>query len=193
MKNVTPPAELALIESESGGEPPKRLKAIAKSIKAEWGKGIEAQFAIGHLLVEANALMPATQDFGKWLDAQEFGFSRQTAGRLRDGAEREPEVRAFIADRSRMLGRDVGLVTAVALLNATPDDRQPKERVKAMQELVGPEPETSGFVKFREAALNLNVSQLATEELVEFAGLVKDLAGMYSEERRLRQARTREV
>jgi len=58
-----------------------------------------------------------------------------------------------------------------------------------MQDLVGPEKETSAFVKFVKAVENLDVSQLPDEELVEFASIVKTLAAAYNSERTARAER----
>ena len=100
--------------------PVPTLDRIAVDIKSAWDRGVEAQFEVGRLLVLARAEFPDTQGFGSWMQAQEFPFGRRTAGYLREAAEREPEVRAFIADRQLSAGRDIGPVTAMKYMNATP-------------------------------------------------------------------------
>jgi hypothetical protein len=112
----------------------ERLDVIATDIKAEYGKGIDAQFAIGRLLNEAAELFPvhgggvvggsrggSHSPFGDWFRAQGFGFNLVTAWRLREAAKREPEVRAFISSRSAVNGsKEVGVTTAITELNAKP-------------------------------------------------------------------------
>lgn len=166
--------------------PEERLADIPPEVQSEWGRGIDSQFLIGHLLLEARSLLPATQDFGKWLAAQNFPFSRPTAHRLAEAAEREPEVRAFIADRSSMNGRDVGTVTAIALLNAKPVDESTK-RVKDLMQEAESEWEAEGctpaFATFKKAVAGLDISQLPTAELVELAGIIQGLVLQYNDQK----------
>ncbi len=165
---------------------------LKNDIRKEFGKGIDAQFAIGNLLIEAHVLMPDDRVYGRWVAEQNFPFRKGTAFLLQRGAEREDEVRAFIAARVQENERDIGVPYAMQLLDKPADDRQPKDRVKALQDLLGDEPETSTFVKFRAAAEALDVSQLATEELVELAGIIQSLVGAYNVEKAARKARVSE-
>lgn len=202
IKNVTPPEELALVKTEPLSDE-AALVSIADDIRAEFGKGIDAQFRIGHLLSEAAArLDPSARysegpgkvgkgsPFGDWFRAQNFPFSDVTAWRLRKGAEREEEVRAFISQVSSVQpGRDLGVTTAMALIDKPADDRQPREAVKALQELVGPDKETSAFTKFVAAVEALDLSQLPDDELIAVANYVKALAVTYNAERAARAER----
>jgi hypothetical protein len=194
-KNVTPGADTALVATESTTVSNVSLKRIANGIRKEWGRGIDAQFAIGRLLGQARAAFPADKEYGHWLKEQAFPFTYQTAWNLRMGAEREDEVRAYIAlNASGEQSRDIGVTTAIKELTAkstaSDDDRQPADRVKAVQDLVGPEKESSAFVKFEKAAAALDLTQLADEELVAIAGIVKDLAAAYNAERKVRAERS---
>lgn len=187
VKNVTPGAEsaVAVIEPATPANP-KRLVTIASTIRKEFGKGIDAQFAIGHLLREARAMFPADRDFGNWVREQSFPFTNQTAWNLRMAAEREPEVREYIDGLKAVGDRNIGVTTAFTELNR---DKQPADRVKAVQELLGPEKDTTAFVKFRNAAAALDVTQLPDDELIELAGIVKTIAAEYNAEREARAER----
>ena len=176
--------------------PEGRLGDIVEDIKAEWGKGIESQFVIGHMLIEARSLMPSDPEFGKWLAVQSFPFSRQTAHRLRQAAEREPEVRAFIASRSEQSGKDISPTWAIQSLNvrAANEDKVDPSSVKRVQQLfkdaeaeAQAEACTPAFATFKGAWAGLDLAQLPTEELVEFAGIVKEQVAAYNAEK-LRRA-----
>lgn len=185
----------AIVVSEGGEsaltpkQTEKKLGTIASAIRKEFGKGLDAQFAIGNLLITARELIPSDKLFGQWVEAQDFGFSRRTAGYLREAAEREDEVREFIATRHEHAGQDIGPSWAVQLLNKGDDDRQPAERVKAVQELLGDEPVSAAdkaFERFQSAANALDVSQLTEDELVALAGIIKSLAAAYTSEKERR-------
>lgn len=116
------------------------LDRIADDIRAEWGKGIESQFAIGRLLNEAAAFLassayPPVGEYGRrgdeaysrWRAEQQFQFGRGTAHLLRVGAQNEDKVRAFIEGRVQGHERDLGVPWAVQLLTAkTPAERAAK-------------------------------------------------------------------
>jgi ParB family chromosome partitioning protein len=53
--------------------------------------------ATGRLLLEAKRLLPSKPQYGRWFEAQRFGFSTEWGRRFRLAAEREAEVRAAIA------------------------------------------------------------------------------------------------
>lgn len=171
----------------------KALSAIAKKVATQFGKGLDTQFAIGHLLNEARALLPGDTEFGKWVAEQSFGFSRPTAHRLQQAALREPEVREFIAARSAQSeGKsDISPTWAVQLMDKQADEegRVPKEVQKRVQALFEEEPEPqSGFGAFRAAAEALNLQTLTVDELGEFASLIQTLVAGYGEERKRRSA-----
>lgn len=107
----------ALATAETRAE--DRLVVIAEGIRSEYGKGIEAQFAIGRLLVEARELFRADQEFGAWFNAQNFPFVRSVGYNLRVGALREAEVRALLASRATT-DKEVGVTTIVKRMLAKP-------------------------------------------------------------------------
>jgi hypothetical protein len=164
---------------------PATLVSIAEQIKAEWGKGTDAQFAIGRLLVEARGQFPADELFGKWFAAQDFGFSRQVAWRLRAAAEREAEVRAFIAARTdsyKSRTKDLTVHTAITLMNAKP---------KPTAALVGPTADTDqDYAALRNAHNRILVviegeptgnkfKTMHAEDLRKSALLLRDLLDAY--------------
>lgn len=195
MKNVTPKAALALIET-----PESRLDEIAAAIMSSWSRGIDEEFAIGHLLREAADLFPpmsrskdeggkqAGSPFGDWVRSQGFPFTMKTAYRLRTAAEREPEVRAFIEEHKANSGRDLGVNTAITRLL---DDRVPADRVAAVQELVGIETDPPIYTSFVDASSRFvaGISQLPDDALASSAKVIQSLATAYSDERSRRQAR----
>lgn len=181
------PEETAVVVAEPI-VPVKALNAIAKKVKAEFGKGIDAQFAIGRLLNEARALLPSDPEFGKWVAEQNFGFSQPTAIRYRQAAEREPEVRAFIATHSAQNGKasDISPTWAVQLMNKNAEQagRLSPAVQKRVQSLFADEVEpTNGFPAFKAAAESLDLQVLTLDELVEFAGILQVLAASYKDEK----------
>lgn len=158
--------------------PETRLEVISGDIKDEWGKGIEAQFAIGRLLSEARSLMPGVENdiaFGEWFKSQDFPFSQQQARRLRYGAEHEAEVRAFIAATTSTRGPDMSVPTAVEYM---------KRRAKIVAQLAEGtyvEPTTSAYGAFEKAAKDLwdAMPQLPNDELAGVAQLVGSLVDRY--------------
>jgi hypothetical protein len=172
----------------------KALKAIAKKVKAQFDKGIDAQFAIGHLLNEARTLIPGDAQFGRWLSEQEFGFSRPTAHRLAEAATREPEVREFIAARSTLNGgKDIGVPTAIMYLNAGPTDEGMEELQatgKRVRDLIAEDNDEpmSAYPAFKAALEALNLQVLTVEELTDLAGDIQSLAVAYKAEKTRRSA-----
>lgn len=132
------PMEAATAKRMLEATPEGNLDRIAADIKAEWGKGIESQFAIGRKLMEARAEFDrpgkatgigkesADALFGQWFRAQEFPFGRQTAWELRVAAEKEDEVRAFLtavaSSDTRKREGDISIATAIKMMRspATP-------------------------------------------------------------------------
>lgn len=173
----------------------KRLATIATAIRKEVGKGNDAMFAIGRLLVEARGLMPSDKEFGKWVEAEGFGISQPQAYMLRQAAEREDEVRAFIADRSAASGgRDINPVSAIKLLNARPkDDDGPSSEERAagkrVRELLADVPApVNGFLTWQAATEQLDLTTLTVEELGQFGLILKALVEGYQAERKRRTA-----
>jgi len=79
------------------------LDAIADQVRsaqarfaAAGAEVIEASFQIGRCLQLARAMLPSNQEYGEWLQAQSFGFSRQWANVLQSAAADEPEVRLAV-------------------------------------------------------------------------------------------------
>lgn len=189
------PEEAAVAKAmlaKTANTPEERLEVIADEVRDEWGRGIDTQFRVGHLLIEAKAIMPATQDFGAWLDVQDFPFGRKTAGTLREAAGREPEVRAFIADRNARSGQDIGPTWAVRLLNAGPkpvadgtDDDDAGELIP-VTDATPSDPAyallrdaTQAIVGTEEAPGNAFLS-MHVDDLAKCAGYIKDLATAYN-------------
>lgn len=195
MANQTVSPNEAAIAQQMLAESGTPLERIAAFIHAEWGKGLEAQFAIGHLLIEARYHFPGDSDFGKWLKAQNFGFTTKTANNLRRGAEREQEVRAFIAARKETSDRDIGVVYAMDLLAAP----KPKPTAEAIP-VTDTTPVDPAFDAIRHAYnviakveegeptgnafLTMHVDDLATS-----AGFIQKLAGLYGEAKNARNSK----
>lgn len=160
----------------------KRLGAIAKAIRKEVSRTIDGAFATGHLLVEARSLITSDTLFGKWVKEQDLGISQPTANRLRWAAENEEQVREAIA-HSSVNGRDIGVVTAVAELNRGEDDRIPRERVKAVQDLMADTEEVTAPVVAQFTALVPllveGMPQFANEELAEIAAGIQSIVEAY--------------
>lgn len=186
-------AELAVVVADkvATAQANKRLNAIAAQVNKEFGKGIDAQFAIGRLLAEARSLIPSDKLFGQWLQEQNLPFSRPTATRYIAAVEREDEVRAFIADRTNLTGRDIAVPTAVMYLTSGEEQagRVPKESQRRVKELLQDVPEpVNGFLVWQAATEKLDLQTLTTEELGQFAGLLKSLVEGYQAERARRTA-----
>ena len=71
------------------------IHRIWDETKAHQVSAWEGYFATGRLLAEARGRFPANQDYGRWFDAQGFGFGVEWARRLMLVAEREADVRAL--------------------------------------------------------------------------------------------------
>lgn len=178
-----------IVPGEDPGDNP-RLADIADEVRSEWGKGNEVAFTIGKLLAEARAFFgEGDRFFGQWFAAQEFPFGQQVAWRLRYAAEHEDEVRELLS-QPKPGGKERSVDNAVRMLTAPEDDRQDPKAVKALQELVGPEKESSVYVKFMSAVSALDLSQLPDEELVSVAEVIKTLADAYNAERAARAERS---
>lgn len=187
------PEEAAVAKAMLADTPEGRLDAIARDIKAEWGKGIETEFAIGHLLIEARSVMPDNRDFGAWLKAQDFPFKYATARDYMRAAEREPEVRAFLDGYQELTGRDLRLSSAIQKLegragnpspsaeavpvtDATPADPHYAALRAATYGILGYEVDEDGNGSFtKNEFLNMHV-----DDLTASAGYIKALAEAYN-------------
>jgi hypothetical protein len=159
------------------------LERIAENIREEWGKGIDAQFAVGHRLIEARDMFPQDVEFGKWFKSEDFPFQLRTAHRLREAAAREPEVRALLSGQSAQTDRSVS--GAVQLLNAGPKedageiipvtDETPMDRSYAALRDA-----TYGIIGTDEEPKNTFLS-MHVDDLAKCAGFIKALATAYNE------------
>lgn len=191
MANQTASPEEAKVAKAMLAKTQDPLDRIADSIRAEYGKGIEAQFAIGRLLMKARDMLPGNVEFGKWVDAQQFPFSRQVAWRLRVGAEREPEVRAMLvdSDQKQRGGPERTVSGMVQALIAGP---QPVDRVAEAFPPVAVDQSLSLLRQAHHRILSVEVGEDGTEQatgntflsmhvddLVASAGYIKDLVNAY--------------
>lgn len=187
-----------------------RLVAIADEIRSEWGKGIEAQFAIGRLLMEAWDQFGGDKvAYGRWSQEQNFPFHRNTGLNLRLAAEREPEVRAYLAEVNAPEGgqRDIGVNSAMKELLYGPRPSQAKPAPTFTMDEVSENHRTdSVFTRWQFATYNIlgrNVSDddeatvtwadrpfehLHVDDLVEAADLIKRLVTAYQTEKTARAA-----
>lgn len=179
--------------------PEGRLEVIAEAIKAEYGKGIEAQFTIGRLLLEARRQFDAAGGgtgvdspnvlFGRWLDQQNFPFSKSVAYRLRIGAEREPEVRALLVQPiQREQGgpeRTVSGMVQRLIAKPKPVNTIPPEEVTpvdpAYAALRAARNAIVGFEGDQNAFLAMHVDDMAAA-----AGMIQAIANAYTEARNVR-------
>lgn len=197
------PEEAAVAKAmlrKTANTPEERLEVIAYDINVEWGKGIDAQFAVGRLLLEARTIIESDKLFGQWLDAQPFGFSRQTAGRLREAAEREPEVRAFIATRSERSGKDIGVPEAIKLLNAGPKpvaDGSDGDDAGELIPVTDATPAHPGYAALRAAHQALLGSEesptngfddMHVDDMTKSAAYIMDIANAYKQAKAKREA-----
>lgn len=174
--------DLLIIEEAKVGIVQTRLVGIAEDIRLWFGKGIDAQFAIGRLLMEARDLFPADQEFGRWLRAQELPFTYQTAWNLRMAASREPEVREYIAlNAGREQPRDIGVTVAFRELNAGP---------KANPEVIpvtDTTPQDPGYAAMRAARRILveedHFAAMHVDDMTKVAQAIKDIAAAYNAEK----------
>lgn len=172
--------------------PETRLDLIAADIKSEWGKGIDAQFAVGRLLIEAHRLMPDDRVYGRWFAEQRFPFKKATAFLLQRGSERELEVRSLIQSRVQENERDIGVPYAMQLLTAKPkpapsileDEAVPvdpnfaslRDAYNRILHVVEGEPTINGFLAMH------------ADDLAKCGAYIKALAEAYTEARRERVA-----
>lgn len=122
------PEEAEVARAMLAKSPDGQLETIASAIKDEWGKGIESQFVVGRLLADAAARFEAVgsgsrgkgHGYSGWLKEQDFPFAPSTGRKLRWVAEHEQDVRAFIASRSGLSGKDIGPLWAANLMGQKP-------------------------------------------------------------------------
>jgi hypothetical protein len=82
---------------------PTDLAVIGHRIRTEWAAfrtnqihAWQGYIAVGELLMQARQLHPGDREYGRWLDEQHFGFSRQWANRLVRVAENRPHIEALL-------------------------------------------------------------------------------------------------
>lgn len=183
---------------------PLDLDAIAESIRAEYGKGIESSFAIGRLLSEAAALFPPHarhifgpgkvgkgSPYGDWFRAQNFPFTAKTSQLLRAAYARESEVRALIESRAKSTtSADIGVVTAIGFLTA-----KPKAPLSVPTEETTPaDPAFAALRAARNALLGWDGERtthnaftgMFVDDLRESGLIIKALADAYTEARNAR-------
>ncbi len=186
-----------LVIDHATQQPVSALSDIALDIKSEWGKGLDAQFAIGRLLEQARSQFADDEDigFGKWLAEQEFPFSRNTAWRLREASKQEPAVREFIASRPVLDGveRNIASVSYAHDLML----RKPKAENDETPIQRGEAPDERGFTLLRTGIHTLLGWQVAedgsgeatqngllllpTDQLAELKVLIEALAPAFKE------------
>lgn len=164
--------------------PESSLERIATDIKAEYGKGIEAQFAIGRLLNEAYALFGNTQDYGHWFAEQDFQFGKTVARLLRAGADREDEVRLLLASR-KSGSRDISVQTAVEYMErapapSTPQNNGDEDVVDQNYAALRRAFNLIGVVVNGEPTGNAFLS-MHVEDMAKSAGYIKVLAKLYND------------
>lgn len=96
MSLVAVPTTEVVSEGDYLDDLSSRVRAEYRRSREAMGEAVDAYFAIGQCLIEAHAVLPDTQSFGAWFRAQEFGFTTQWAGVLRQAAEYEGAVRLSI-------------------------------------------------------------------------------------------------
>jgi hypothetical protein len=183
------PEEHAIAVAMLAKTPEGNLDRIADDIMSAWSGGIEAEFRIGHLLAEAAELTDPLMrtvgpdgrvkgsPFGDWFRAQGFPFTIRTAHRLRTAAEREPEVRAYIAAHT---GRDMGVNTAIARLSAPPKpiaiDVGPTAPVDPAYRALRAAAEAVGGVGESNAFKHMHI-----DDFVSAKGLIQSIVDAYTE------------
>lgn len=166
--------------------PDERLAGIAEDIKAEWGRGIEAQFAIGRLLMDARAMFPGKEQdkaFSRWLKAQEFPFGQTQAWRLRSAAEREPEVRAYLAAHATRTGKpgpELGIAGAIVYM-ARDAKTEREEKVDPVDPAYAALRTARNLILGNEDEPTNAFVTMHLDDLAKSAGFIKELAAAYTE------------
>lgn len=137
----------------------------------------EAEFKIGRLLIQARALHGTDTAFGKWFDAQEFGFSQRWARTLRRAAENEEAVKAEVGSQvptgSTNLARALAAVvppTPKALPSGKKSTKKSVEKKQAIPALPANDSTRTldlldRAVSETEAAQALRIAQLESENV----------------------------
>lgn len=181
------PEEAKVAKSMLAKTPEGKLDRIADDIRTEWGKGINSQFTIGRLLSEARSQFEVGREdlqFGAWVAAQKFPFSRQQAWRLRWAAENETEVRAFIeaSATTSTRGPDMGVSTAVEYMKRKP--KPPAAEALPVTDTTPPDP---AYVAMRTAHRLLveenGFATLHVDDMTKVALFIKALAAAYNAEK----------
>lgn len=169
-----------------------RLEVLADDVRTEWGKGIDAQFAVGKSLSEAYSILNNDKvAFGRWVAEQAFPFDQSTGYLLRIGYEREPEVRGFIANHGLVHERELSVTTATKRLIAGPK-KSHTELTGEVEPVTDTTPVDPAYAALR-TAHRLIVEEggfvnMHVEDLVKCAGFIKDLAAEYTVAKSTRSA-----
>jgi hypothetical protein len=163
-----------------------RLDIIADEVRAEWGKGIEAQFSIGRLLAEAYTLFDGNdKGYGQWVAAQKFPFKGTVARLLRAGSEREDEVRQYLAHRTSDGQSDISVQTAVAYLSAGNGKQVASRPNPEVEPVTDTTPVDPAYAALRQAHQLIveggAFSTMHVDDLAKCAAYIKALAGAYNE------------
>jgi hypothetical protein len=172
---------MLVVEEAKIGVVETRLGDIADDIRAEYGKGIESQFAIGRLLIEARDLHPSDKLFGQWFGRQSFPFGTSPAYYLRIGAEREDEVRALLA--SNETSSDWGVTSAVKFMTA----KSHVERTGEAEPITDTTPVDPAYDAIRTARRLLvdegGFEAMHVDDMTKVALAVKDIVAAYNAEK----------
>jgi hypothetical protein len=148
------------------GRDARTLEEIAESIRVNFGRGTEAQFAIGHDLAEARAQFPSDPEYGQWLREQGFPFSTEWGRTLRLAAENEPAVRGLLATQVAS-GSKPNIKKAVKTV------LQPAEVVPIEEALARLDEPATGAVTFRDLLQLLGaIEALKSIDAGHFAAIV---------------------
>ncbi len=183
------PEEAKVAASKLATMEKPRLETIAEDIRAEWGKGIDAQFAIGHKLAEAWGLLNQSKPlFGKWLDEQGFDFPQHVAYGLRVAAGRESEVRLLLANHAAGLNgkkQEITITTAVRKLNA--EAAGPKPGTGEVLPVTDTTPVHRAYDAMRTAHRLLvtesGFEDMHVDDMTKVAGFITDIVEAYKAER----------
>ncbi len=179
------PEEAKVAQAKLATMQKPRLDVIADEVKAEFGKGLDAQFAIGRLLTEAWDLLNHDKKvYGRWLAEQAIPLARSNIYYLRIGAEREPEVRAFITERLLVDEQELGVITATKRLLAP---QQPKPGTGEVLPVTDTTPVHRAYDAMRTAHRLLvtesGFEDMHVDDMTKVAGFITDIVEAYKAER----------
>jgi hypothetical protein len=153
------------------------------------GDGQWRERPVGSKLRSGAATEQAVANSNSLITLDDLGIERTTASRFQLLARLSDEDFESLVSRRRESDERIAKVDFYRLAKEVASGgTPPADRVRAVKDLVGEEPETLAFVAFRKAAGALDISQLAQEEVIELADIIKDLANRYNVERNRRAA-----